>query len=470
MALMNQSLTSEQNAFIAALPRDFFHAGNTITIARAPGRLDVMGGISDYSGGLCLEWPLECATFCAVQPTTDGTVEVRSADAADSNFSPRVAVPTTSLQHSNLNAAAVALPDAINERWARYVLGIFPVLQHEAGAQFSPASGARIFIDSQVPMGAGLASSAALEVAAMTAINAAFELRLEPMQIARLCQRVENVMVGAPCGIMDQVTSALGRKGQLLRLLCQPDVLEGYEELPPDLLLFGVDSGVKHSVGGGAYGTARCGAFMGRRILQELLPNAMAGADSKQYLSNLSTDIWRSVRERIPDKLSGSDFLSRYDSHDDTATVIEEGRTFNVRLATEHPIYETDRVRRFALLLRAARANEAARDMLLSAAGDLMVQSHFSYDHRCNLGSHETDLLVRIARETGQHAGIIGAKITGGGAGGTVAILADGRKGNVAATVRWIADAYAAKTGCKPSIWSGSSDGAGMGGVIHATA
>lgn len=442
-----------------ALPPGFFDPQQPLVVARAPGRLDVMGGISDYSGGLCLEWPLECATYCAIQRTPGNLIEVHSADGQRSGFTERVQIQAHTLSPANLPATA-------EKRWARYVLGVFVILMRDAG--LAPATGARIFISSTVPLGAGLASSAALEVAAMTAIAAAYGAELDGLQIARLCQRVENEIVGAPCGIMDQVTSALGRKGEFLRLLCQPDQLEGYEPLPEGLELYGIDSGVKHSVGGSAYGTARCGAFMGRRILQELVPGALRGPDGNQYLANLSTDVWRSLRTMVPGKMTGSEFLREYGGHGDHATTVDPEQEYHVRMATEHPIYETYRVRRFAELLPAVETNPAVRRQLLMTIGDLMYQSHYSYDHRCRLGSEETDMLVRLAREHGPDAGIYGAKITGGGAGGTVAILAD-RQANpaVADVVSSIAARYKVKSGQTPTIWSGSSEGSHLHPVLH---
>ncbi|HVF10625.1 MAG TPA: hypothetical protein VNA16_07475, partial [Abditibacteriaceae bacterium] len=151
----------------------------------------------------------------------------------------------------------------------------------------------------------------------------------------------------------------------------------------------------------------------------------------------------------------------QYGSHGDMVTTVEPEVEYPVRLATEHPIYERDRTRRFAALLATVAENDAAREPLLAAAGDLMIQSHFSYDHRCNLGSPETDAIVNLARQRGTKAGIMGAKITGGGAGGTVAILADVRRHqDMASTLRSIAEEYAAQTGNTPRLLSGSSDGA----------
>jgi len=440
-------------------PSDFFRPGQPIHAARAPGRLDVMGGISDYSGGLCLEWPLACATYCYLQKSDDGFITVCSGNAESEGWAPQLRVPATVVHEASFKASD-------NARWADYAVGCFAVLARSGKVDAGQISGARMFVWSDVPLGGGVSSSASFEVAAMQAICGAFGIVLEGVELARLCQRAENEWVGAPCGIMDQMTVALGRKGQLLRLLCQPDLVQGYEELPEGIELFGINSNVKHSVGGAAYGKARCGAFMGRRILHELAPRLMQGSDGKEYLANVPSDIWRSLREGVPEEIGGREFLDFYGDHGDDHTTVDPQVSYRARLAAEHPIYAADRSFRFARLLQYARMNPGARDSLMEAAGELMVQSHFSYDHRCGLGSAETDLLVRLAREHGLPAGMLGAKITGGGSGGTVAILADRRRNpRLEATMGYIMETYRDRTGIDPTLLSGSSNGTAATGT-----
>lgn len=456
----------ESRVFLESAPADFFRSGQPIFVSRAPGRLDVMGGISDYSGGLCLEWPLACAAWCAVQATDDGRVTIYSANAAHEGWQARYETESSRLAFADYTAAAAGLPQDAALRWTRYILGAFMVLARECGFVLPPRGGARIFVASDVPLGAGLSSSAAVEVAAVAAVAAAFDIAIAPEELARLCQVVENRVVGAPCGIMDQLTVVLGQAGHLLRLLCQPAIVEGQVPLPEGLALYGIDSNVKHSVGGSAYGAARCAAFMGRRILQEKIPRQMVGPDGQDHLANLAPDLWRALRAHVPETMTGAAFLQQHRSHGDPVTTIDPETTYRVRLGAEHPVYEADRVRRFATLLEKAAAYPAARVPLLDAAGDLMVQSHFSYDHRCGLGAPETDLIVALAREHGPAKGILGAKITGGGAGGTVAVLADmTRNPEAAGVIEEIAATYSQRSGHTPRVWSGSSDGAHRHGV-----
>jgi galactokinase len=176
------------------------------------------------------------------------------------------------------------------------------------------------------------------------------------------------------------------------------------------------------------------------------------------YLANVSPHLWRErFRNAVPEQLSGRAFLDRYQGSTDAATAIDPERIYPVRVATEHPIDEHDRVRRFRELLAAGATSGESR----VALGALMYASHASYS-ACGLGSDGTDRLVALCRGAGPDDAIYGAKITGGGSGGTVAVLA--AKGSRPAIER-IAERYRAATGRDTTIFSGSSDGAHRFGV-----
>ena len=237
-----------------------------VYVARAPARLDVMGGIADYSGGLVLEMPLWRSAWAAVQFCDDKAVTVHSYQAEAEGWSTPVAV-----SWSRLAAKRLRRPDTVarifgaSERWAAYPVGVVYAL---ARWGLMPAGqGVRIVIDSDVPMGAGIASSGALEVAVAAAAIAAAGARADGLQLARLCQWAENHIALAPCGIMDQVTAALGRAGHLLALLCQPHNIRGFCRLPAGVIAAGIDTGVKHAVGGRKYTRTRVATFMGWKII-----------------------------------------------------------------------------------------------------------------------------------------------------------------------------------------------------------
>ena len=447
--------------FIAVVSTsDMFSAHSPIYIGRAPGRLDLMGGIADYSGSLVLELPLEAAAFAAVQLVEDPTLTVHSCNADELG----TAKASVSLEVRALLGGYPEVRDLLGAdpeaHWAAYVAGAVTVLHHEAG--ISPEGGMRLLLDSRVPPGKGVSSSAAIEVASMQAICNALGLDVPPRQLAIWCQKVENLVVGAPCGVMDQMTAACGQQDELLALLCQPAELQGSVHLPTNVRVWGLDSGIRHAVSGADYTSVRVGAFMGYRIITQMegLPSRQVGAGRVEvqddiwrgYLANVPPSIWESrYRDRVPPEMRGEDFLREYAGITDSVTRVDPGRLYAVRQPTAHPIYEHHRVRLFRALLEADPDEET-----LQLLGELMYQSHASYS-ACGLGSDGTDLIVEMVREAGPEAGLYGAKITGGGSGGTVAILGTA---DAEPTVREIAERYARETGREATLISGSSPGA----------
>ncbi|MBC7932492.1 MAG: GHMP kinase, partial [Rubrivivax sp.] len=410
--------------------RTLFDPQVELAVARAPGRLDVMGGIADYSGSLVLELPIAEATFVALQK--DDTRRLRVVSLMENetrvlSFEMPIADLGRYAEPIEYEEARRYFKGDTTPHWAAYVAGVFLVLMRELGARFN--DGARLLISSRVPEGKGVSSSAALEVGTMSAVAAAFDLEVAPRELALLCQRVENLVVGAPCGVMDQMTSACGEENQLLALLCQPAELLGTILLPEDLSVWGLDSGVRHSVGGGDYGSVRVGAFMGYRIIAELsgLTVEQAGATVVindphwgGYLANLAPLEFEGFATRLPESLLGAEFLARYGGTTDTVTSIEPGRTYAVRAPAAHAVYENSRVHEFAELLRYQHEGSGKREQ--ESLGELMYESHASYS-ACGLGSAGTDNLVELVRAAGVSLGLYGAKITGGGSGGTVAVL-----------------------------------------------
>jgi len=453
--------------FLSALneQHDFFAVDQPLHVGRAPGRLDLMGGIADYSGSLVLELPLSVATWVAVQHTAEPEITLLSTSVDPASGNPLVSLPFDAfhmdhrvLDYSEAHTLLTATSDSA---WAAYVAGVLILLQHERGLTFE--SGLRFFIYSEVPVGKGVSSSAALEVAAMQAVAGLFDLELSWRELALLCQQVENLIVGAPCGVMDQMTSACGVQNSLLALLCQPAEVQDSVALPEEIEVWGIDSGVRHAVTGADYGSVRVGAFMGYRIIAGL-----AGLEMRQiadgqvsihdarwqgYLANITPSLWESTyRQHLPERLSGAAFLAEYGGFTDSVTHIDPRRDYAVSQPTAHPIYEHHRVQLFRELL--AQQSVSPQQCLL--LGELMYQSHASYS-ACGLGSSGTDRLVELIREAGPAAGLYGGKITGGGSGGTVAVLA--RRG-AGEQIKHLAEHYSWETGREVEILHGSSPGA----------
>src|SRR5262245_19683410 len=322
-----------------------------LIVTRAPGRLDVMGGIADYSGSLVLQLPIADAAHVALQKNASKTLRLVSLSPRETE-APRVF--EMSLAEFCTAAGPIVYEEArerfasqAEQHWAAYVAGSFLVLMREKQAGF--ASGATIVIKSNVPEGKGVSSSAALEVATMQAVVAAFEIEVSPQELAVLCQKVENLVAGAPCGLMDQMTSACGEAGHLLELLCQPSDLKGTLALPEDIQVWGLDSGIRHSVGGSDYGTVRTAAFMGYRMIAELAGLMVTGASAGKvlvddsrwngYLANITPEEFvRSYAEQLPEQLRGRDFLQRFAGITDPVTSVRPEIEYPVRQATQHPV------------------------------------------------------------------------------------------------------------------------------------
>jgi L-arabinokinase len=432
-----------------------------VFVGRAPGRLDVMGGIADYSGALVLQLPLGRQTIAAVQRQSVRRCDVRS---LRGDAWVELAMDIDELT-SGPHALASWFAERPSDRWASYVVG---VVQYCLERVRDSASGIRVSVESTVPEGKGVSSSAALEVATMMATCAAYDIVMDPRDVAIACQWVENHVVGAPCGIMDQMTSACGQQDRLLRLRCQPGTIEGFSEIPHGYRFFGIDSGLRHAVTGADYGTVRTAAFMGYRMIADAA-GLSATRDGERivihdptwngYLANIApSEFAHRYRDRLPERVRGAEFLERFGGITDAVTRVEPGRMYPVRNATAHPIHEQARVARFAELLGGLSSDSS----LATELGQLMYASHASYS-ACGLGSDGTDQLVDLVASAGTDSGLFGAKITGGGSGGTVAILG---AESAEPVVREIAARYSKETGRTAEVFTESGPGAAQLGVV----
>ncbi|KAK8292504.1 hypothetical protein V6Z12_D06G126900 [Gossypium hirsutum] len=490
-----------------------FNWEEDIFVTRAPGRLDVMGGIADYSGSLVLQMPIREACHVAVQRNHPSkhrlwkhalarqnakgqgpmpVLQIVSYGSELSNRGPTFDMDLSDFmegeQPISYEKANKYFAQDPSQKWAAYVAGTILVLMKELDVRFEDSIS--MLVSSAVPEGKGVSSSAAVEVASMSAIAAAHGLSISPRELALLCQKVENHIVGAPCGVMDQMTSACGEANKLLAMVCQPAEIIGLVTIPSHIRFWGIDSGIRHSVGGADYGSVRIGAFMGRKIIKATastrLSQSMSTANgaspdevdndglelleaeaSLDYLCNLSPHRYEALYANLlPQSMLGEVFLEKYVDHGDTVTVIDKKRTYSVTAAAKHPVYENFRVKAFKALLTSASSNEQ-----LTALGELLYQCHYSYS-ACGLGSDGTDRLVQLVQEM-QHGKasrvddgtLYGAKITGGGSGGTVCVV--GRNClRSSQHILEIQQRYKKATGYLPFIFEGSSPGVGKFGYL----
>ena len=444
--------------------KDFFSTNDSIISATAPGRMDVMGGIADYSGSLLLQMPIKQTTTVNLQMRDDGVFNFRTR--ITKNKTEDFTIHISELKERSLAEAGVIIRSIKGGDWAVYILGCFLVLQKEKNIALT---GANVFIESKVPWGKGVSSSAALEVATMNALNQLYKLSLGREELAVLAQMAENLVAGAPCGLMDQLSSHLGQKNKLLPLICQPHQVDKPISIPRGINFSGIDSGVRHAVSAASYSDVRAAAFMSYSIIalsegatEEDLNHARVSADwsklpYKGFLANIPVSVFEEKYiSLLPGEIPGKDFLSRYKVSIDTVTAIDEQKIYKPLVCGSHPVYENARVNEFKALLKNFNKQDDKQASLIKM-GNLMMQSHESYS-AVGLGNEYTDRIVEMVRDAGANKGVFGARVSGGGNGGTVCILSYGKEGKN--SVKEIYGLYKKELKRKLFLFSGSSHGA----------
>src|SRR4051794_34350463 len=350
----------------------------------APGRLDLLGGVADYSGARVLEVATHLRT--TVTADAEDALVVGPGRLTADEVSTLAALP-----YPDMRDALASLP-----RWTHYVLGVALVLVRH-GVIEPPR--AELTVTSDVPASVGVSSSAALEVATARALGAG---TTEPLLLAALCQEAENQVVGAPCGIMDQVVVTMGRPGGVLPILCRPAAVDPIVDLPDDIEVVGVPTGAEHDVSGEPYRQARAAAFMGQRIVEEATGLRAA------WVSELPV----AALADLPDALDGATFLRRWGATDDPLTTVDPDTTYPVRAATAFGVEEHHRSG--ALL-------DALDRRSFDAIGPILAASHAGYDGM-GLGHDAATAAVERVRAC---PGVHGARSSGGGSGGTVVAVCD---------------------------------------------
>jgi galactokinase len=366
------------------------HFAAPATIYRAPGRVNLIGEHTDYNDGFVLPAAIEFYCWVAVSPRPDRKLVIYS-----ENF------------HETFEAGLDSLAAASEGHWANYPLGVAWALER-AGKRLS---GANLLVSGDVPLGAGLSSSAAIEVAVGFALLQQSELAVDRTELARLCQKAENEFVGARVGIMDQFVACHGHASHALLLDCR-SVEHRLVKLPAGIQLVICNTMVKHEIASGEYNLRRAECEEGVRTLRKVLPEIRALRDV-------------------------------------TLSLLQENRrclSAKVYARCRHVITENVRVQ---------RAVQAFASSDLRALGQLMRESHHSVRDDYEVSCKELDLMVKIAAT---QPGVIGARMTGGGFGGCTINLVESAV--VEAFRQNVAAEYLARTGRKPEIYiSSASDG-----------
>jgi L-arabinokinase len=380
----------------------------TEATGEAPGRLDLLGGVADYSGSLVLETPIHGRTRVTLQRHAGDTIRFESRQAEDPHILPLSSLDTC------LKLSPSQRRDWLDENkvpsHVRYLFGCLLLVAETKGPL--PQAGLNIAVESTVPIAMGVSSSAALEVACLKALQEQFHLSFKGTELARLAQRVENEVVGAPCGLMDQLTCDYGVQDCLLPILCRPDHVQSPLPPPSGICVAGWVSGVEHDVSGVPYATARCATFMGFEIFKRIT------GDDWQYPSEIPLGLFNAKKGSLPMSMTGRAFLRDFDGITDPLSTVIQEYHYPVRNSLRFPIEEHHRVTKAVEHLRSApEASET-----LCSIGEAMYASHDAYG-QIGLGNPATDEMVALVRSLGPANGCYGARVSGGGCGGTVVVL-----------------------------------------------
>jgi galactokinase len=368
-------------------------------VARAPGRVNLLGEHVDYNDGFVLPAAIDRATYIAFSPTKSPHTDLYAVDFDQwASFSPETLYAKTQTDGSSLPG------------WALYPAGVMWALR-EAGRD---APNIQAVYASDVPRGAGLSSSASVEMAFAIVWQTLGGWTLPPMQRALLGQKAENKYVGVNCGIMDQFASACGEKDKLMLLDCRSLEYQGLP-LPKDVAIVIADTSVERTLTTSAYNDRRAACEEAVRILKQELPDIKALRD-----------------------VSVGDF-NRFSGK----------LTVEVEKRARHVVEE---------IARTNEAIELLHNGNVTGFGKLMNECHTSLRDLYEVSISELDVMARIAQFL---EGCYGARLTGAGFGGCVASLV--ARDHVEAFAKSLAAGYESETGRHPEIYiCEASDGAGL--------
>lgn len=357
-------------------------------IAAAPGRVNIIGEHIDYNDGFVLPMAIDRYCVIAAAGNTGDEATVYSV-AADEE---------TKIQLAPSGATGSAGAVSNRGHWSNYVAGVIAGCTER---NLRP-DGFDAVIDSDVPVGGGLSSSAAIEVATATFMEAMTGVSLDPIEKALLCQNAEHVYAGVPCGIMDQFASVMCRPDHLMLLDCRSRQIEHIPFSDPNLTVLIINTNVKHELSGGEYAERRskCESAAGKLRVASLRDATLTQLENSR--EELSDTEYRRARHAISE---------------------------------------------IARTVEAAAAVKAGR---WPQVGTLMYASHDSLRDDYEVSCAELDLLVDLAQKIGAQGGVIGSRMTGGGFGGCTVSLVETVK--VEQVAQQLSESYHAETGIEPSI------------------
>lgn len=356
--------------------------GSELRVYTSSGRVNLIGEHTDYNGGFVFPGAIDRGIYAAINPNDTGRIRAYSMD------------------YNAMSEFGMTESDAPKEAWARYIFGVVREMQKRG---FEPKSFDTVFAG-DVPLGAGMSSSAALESTFANALNDIYNLGIDRFELARIGQSTEHNYCGVKCGIMDQFASVFGKEGHLMRLNCATMEFEYFPFNPKGYKVVLLDTVVKHELASSAYNKRR-----------ESCENACAHIKAKHQEVNYLSDATMSMLDEVKNEISNEDYMrAKY-------VIGEKQRVLDVCAALERGDYET--------------------------VGDRMYGTHHGMSKEYEVSCEELDYLNDIAKE----CGVTGSRVMGGGFGGcTINLVKEGLYDKFIATAK---ERFNARFGHEPKVY-----------------
>ena len=356
--------------------------GNELRVYTSPGRVNLIGEHTDYNGGFVFPGAIDKGIYAAINP--NGTDKIRA----------------YSIDYQAMSKFGMREEDAPREPWARYIFGVVREMQKRG---FQPKGFDTVFAG-DVPLGAGMSSSAALESTFAFALNDIYDLGINKFELARIGQSTEHNYCGVKCGIMDQFASIFGKKGHLMRLNCATMEFEYFPFDPKGYKVVLLDTVVKHELASSAYNKRR-----------ESCENACAHIAAKHSEVKYLSDATMQMLDEVKNEISSEDYMrAKY-------VIGEKQRVLDVCDALEKGDYAT--------------------------VGDRMYGTHYGMSKEYEVSCEELDFLNNIAKE----CGVTGSRVMGGGFGGcTINLVKEGLYDKFIATAK---EKFNKKFGHEPKVY-----------------
>ncbi len=356
--------------------------GDNYMVYTSPGRVNLIGEHTDYNGGFVFPGAIDKGIYAAINPNGTDKVRAYSAD------------------YNEQVEFGMNEEDAPKESWARYIFGVCREMKKRG---FDPKGFDTVFVG-DVPLGAGMSSSAALESTFANALNEIFNLNIDRFELARIGQSTEHNYCGVKCGIMDQFASVFGKKGHLMRLNCATMEFEYFPFNPEGYKVVLLDTVVKHELASSAYNKRR-----------ESCENACAHIKARHPEVNFLSDATMEMLDEVKSEISEEDYKRA------VYVIGEKQRVLDVCDALEKGDYET--------------------------VGDRMFGTHYGMSKEYEVSCEELDFLNDVAKQ----CGVTGSRVMGGGFGGcTINLVKEELYDNFIATAK---KEYLAKFNREPKVY-----------------